>query len=60
MPIPKGKFLHKNMSYDVQIIKFGPLFFAQLSLLSIGHTPPKVSLHVAASTFPRKHVPGPT
>jgi len=29
---PKGNSLHKNASYDVQIIKIGPSIFAQLMI----------------------------
>jgi len=65
---PKGNSLCKNTSYDIQIVKFGPTIFAQLTLLSNPENPvlsvlfnrldtPKVPIPVAASTLHVIHVP---
>ena len=37
--IPKSTSLHRNKSYDIQIVKIGPTIFAQLTLLANPQNP---------------------
>jgi len=64
MVTPKGNSLHKNVSYDVQIVKVSrpvfctahpftqPLISCALHCFWICQTPPKVLLPMEASTCP--------
>jgi len=61
MVTPKGNSLHKNVSYDVQIVKVGRPIFAQLTLLLSPSNPVlynafEYARHPQKCAFPCRHL----